>query len=130
MELTAFNLEVVTCFKDFAKYNLQLTHLNLEKTGLIVPAIKYLAALLRKSQALRCLHLCGNEGVTPEVVSWIRDRIHAKREPVPVKVRPPSAQLKYGDDKHKNNASPMKGGMMKVHRGGSLIDQDYDSVNK
>jgi hypothetical protein len=114
VELTAFNLEVVTCFQDFAKYNLELKHINLEHTGLIVPAIKYLASLLRKSQALQCLHLCGNEGITPEVVSWIRDRIHAKPETVPVKVRPPSAQLKYGNDINKNKGTPMRRNMMRV----------------
>jgi len=60
VELSSFNLGVVTCFKDFIKYNQVLNHINLENTGLIAPAIKYLSSLLRKSQALRCLHLCGN----------------------------------------------------------------------
>lgn len=42
-------MQVVTCFKDFIKYNLRLAHINLERCGLIAPALKYLAALLRKS---------------------------------------------------------------------------------
>ena len=37
------------CFKDFIKYNLKLNHLNLETTGLIGPAIKYIIPLLRKA---------------------------------------------------------------------------------
>ena len=49
VELSPFNLQVVSCFKDFIKYNTHLTHLNLENTGLIAPAIKFLAALLRRS---------------------------------------------------------------------------------
>ena len=78
VELTSFNLEVITCFKDFIKYNIFLVHLNLEHCGLIGPAIKYIAALLRKSQALRCLHLCGNTGVNDEMVEWVKTRIHAR----------------------------------------------------
>ena len=79
VELTPFNLEVVTCFKDFIKYNPKLTHLNIERCGLIQPAIKYIASLLGKSQALRCLHLCGNIGLSLEVIEWIRNRIHARQ---------------------------------------------------
>ena len=66
-------------------------HLNLERTGLIEPALKFLTALLRKSQALRCLHLCGNEGLSERLISWIRVRIHARKEREPVVINPPSA---------------------------------------
>ena len=78
-ELSQFNLEVVTCFKDFIKYNTKLTHLNIERCGLIAPAIIFITGLLRKSQALRCLHLCGNMGLSQELVEWMRHRIHAKK---------------------------------------------------
>ena len=77
-ELTPFNKEVVTCFKDFIKYNLNLVQLNLENTGLNAPAIKYLTSLLRKSQALRSLNLSGNGGLSSDMEEWVRNRIHAK----------------------------------------------------
>ena len=69
---------MLECFHDFIKYNIYLQHLDLQSTGLIVPAIKYITNLLCKAQALRCLHLCGNHGVTEELHAWIRNRIHAK----------------------------------------------------
>lgn len=75
--LSPFNSEVVHCFKDFIKYNAYLLHLNLQTTGLIDPSVKFIASLLRKSQALSSLHLCDNK-VAPETVDWIRSRIHAR----------------------------------------------------
>ena len=78
--LSPFNQEVVECFRNFIKYNLHLVHVNLERTGLVEPAIRFLASLLRKSQALRCLHLCGNPGISERLVNWIRARIHATPE--------------------------------------------------
>ena len=72
------------CFKDFVKYNTYLVHLDLTETGLIEPAVKYLAALLRKSQGLRCMHLCGNKGITDESLDWIKKRIHAQSLPEPI----------------------------------------------
>ena len=77
-ELSAFNLSVVGCFKDLIKYNAKLEHLNLDSCGLSSAAIKYIAALLRKSQALRCLHLSGNHGLSSEVIEGVRERLHAK----------------------------------------------------
>ena len=67
-KLTKHNEKVLSCFKDFIKYNIHLVSLNLENTGLTEPAVAYLGSLLRKSQGLRCLHLCANEGITPAVV--------------------------------------------------------------
>lgn len=71
------------CFKDFIKYNVYLVHLNLENTGLCEPAILLIVPFLRKSQALRCLHLSANECITPEIVEWTRKRIHAKAQKEP-----------------------------------------------
>ena len=76
--LTKHNEKVLSCFKDFIKYNIHLVSLNLENTGLIEPAVVYLGSLLTKSQGLRCLHLCANEGITPGVVEEVRERIKAK----------------------------------------------------
>jgi len=76
--LSQFNQQVVECFKDHIKYNTYLVHLDLKACGLIAPALKYLAALLRKSQALRVFHLNGNKGIDDELVAWIQKRIHAK----------------------------------------------------
>ena len=120
VELTPFNLEVVSCFKDFVKYNIHLVHLNLERCGLIGPAIKFIAALLRKSQALRCLHLCGNVGVNDDMVDFVHERIHARLLDRPVNLRAHSAQNKYANAK----GSPMKRGLMKVNRGMSIEFQD------
>ena len=47
--LSPFNLEVVSCFKEFIKYNAYLIHLDLTMTGLINPAIKFVCSLLRRS---------------------------------------------------------------------------------
>lgn len=73
---------------------MSLAHLNLERCGLNEPAIKYLVALLRKSQALRCLHLCNNYGLSKEygvlnqeLIEWIRERIHAKKEEVEKQIK-------------------------------------------
>ena len=88
VELSPFNQEVVACFKDFIKYNVYLVHLDLQATGLIIPAIKYLTALLRKAQGLRSLHLCGNKGLNEEVFQWIKERIHARAMTEPVIVPP------------------------------------------
>lgn len=76
--LSHFNQKVVDCFKNHIKYNTYLVHLDLKACGLIAPALKYLAALLRKSQALRVFHLDGNKGIDDELVAWIEKRIHAK----------------------------------------------------
>lgn len=61
-------------------------------TGLIEPAIKYIVALLRKSQALSCLHLCGNKGimkagkVNKELKKWVKSRIKAKKLKPPMHI--------------------------------------------
>ena len=48
-ELTAHNAETLSYFKDFIKYNCYLTSVNLENTGLIAPAITYIASLLPRA---------------------------------------------------------------------------------
>lgn len=57
--------------------------LKLENTGLSPPTIAQIASLLRKSQAIRCLHLSANEGITPELCEWIRRRIHSVQKTEP-----------------------------------------------
>jgi len=76
--LSPNNHEVMNFFKNFIKYNLHLVSLNLDNTGLNPQTLIVLAGLLRRCQAIRCLHMSANEGVTPAVVSWIRSRIQAK----------------------------------------------------
>ena len=56
--------EVMECLKDFVKYNISLIHLDLQNTGLIRPFILYIAHFLTRAQSLRCIHLCGNPGLT------------------------------------------------------------------
>ncbi len=74
------NYETISLLKPFIKYNYFLETLNLENTGLIEPAVRFIGDLLTKSQGLRCVHLCANEGITPEVITWISKRIRAKDE--------------------------------------------------
>ena len=92
-------------------------HLNLEQCGLIGPAIKYISSLLRKSQALRCLHMCGNVGVTEEITAWVKIRVHARLLHDSVQLRAHSAQAKYAGN---SAGSPMKRGLMKINRGSSI----------
>ena len=100
---------------------MRLNHLNLERCGLIEPAIKYITALLRRSQALRSLHLCGNDGLSPQLIEWIRKRIHARPHREDRVLLPASVQKKYDDNV---KGAPMKRGLMKVNRGLSL---DFES---
>ena len=92
-ELTAKNKEAMVCFKDFIKYNVYLVSINLENTGLIAPAIKYISSLLTKSQGLRCLHLCANEGISPQLIDEISLRIKAK-DPIESRVVAPYKKVK------------------------------------
>lgn len=69
LTLSERNNETLSNFKDFIKYNCYLVSLSLENTGLNAPAITFITSLLTKAQSLRCLHLCANEGITPEIVA-------------------------------------------------------------
>ena len=74
------------CLKDFIKYNIRLIHLDLTNTGLTYAAIVYIGMILTRAQSLRCLHLCGNPGLTSygeeglnvELERFLRKRIRAK----------------------------------------------------
>ena len=81
-------METMSCFKNFIKYNAYLISINLENTGLVAPAITYICSILRKSQGLRCLHLCANEGISPKIIEQISLRIKAK-EPIEPRVIQP-----------------------------------------
>ena len=48
-ELDARNMETMSYFKDFIKYNIYLECINLENTGLIEPAITFISSFLTKS---------------------------------------------------------------------------------
>ena len=93
--------------------------------GKLQPALKYIAALLRKSQALRCLHLCGNPGLSREVIEWMRARIHARPARGVRLMEPLKATVKYkhnvGETKGTaKRGMPLRRGLMKVHRQGSI----------
>mmetsp|Transcript_33978 Transcript_33978/g.41913 ORF Transcript_33978/g.41913 Transcript_33978/m.41913 type:complete len:144 (+) Transcript_33978:688-1119(+) len=87
-ELSKFNQDVVNCLKTFIKYNLNLVTLNLENTGMNAQAIALVASLLRKSQAIRCLHLSANEGISAELTEWVRKRVHATDKIEPNNIKP------------------------------------------
>ena len=76
--MNAHNAETLSYFKDFIKYNCYLTSVILENTGLIKPAIIFIANLLPRAQGLRSIHLCANEGINDEVIEYVRNRIRAK----------------------------------------------------
>ena len=117
MPLSSFNQKVITCFKDFIKYNLHLAHINLERCGLVEQAIREIAALLRKAQALRCIHLCNNVGLSPETIEWVRARIHAKSDEEQREIRMVPPGKKYEG----HSSVPInKKGMMKIFRGASI----------
>ena len=71
VELSEWNMYVMDMFRDFVKYNPNLIHLDLQNTGLMVPAIKQFGDLLTRAQSLKCLHLSGNDGVTEDTVKWL-----------------------------------------------------------
>lgn len=48
-DLSERNAETMLCFKDFIKYNAELQMINLENTGLIEPAIRFIVPLLRRA---------------------------------------------------------------------------------
>jgi len=59
-ELSPINLEIMSCFKEFIKYNPNLIELNLSNTKLTNAAILYLCYCLQRATSLRTIHLCGN----------------------------------------------------------------------
>ena len=75
--LTEFNQEVLDCLSDFTKYNAKLIHLDLQKTGLSEPILRYFGKILRRAQSLRAIHLCGNPGLSVGLVEYLQERIHA-----------------------------------------------------
>ena len=80
-------------FKDFIKYNPHLIHLDLKQTGLTAEAIRQFGTILTRAQSLRCLHLCGNEGVTDETIEFLLQRIKGKKPVVPNLILPPKKTI-------------------------------------
>ena len=69
--LSEFNQQVMDCFASLIKRNSEIEHIDLTNTGLIPPAIKFICSQLRRAQALRALHLCGNKGINSNLILWI-----------------------------------------------------------
>ena len=93
--MSARNIDLLNCFTRFIKYNTYLVHLDLRNIGLIEPAIKNITSFLNKAQALQCLHLGGNEGVTPEIVKWIAHRIKGCMKGPEINIPPMSKEFQY-----------------------------------
>ena len=89
VELSTYNKEIMAKFKEFVKYNPFLIHLDLQQTGMMVPAIKEIGNLLTRAQSLRCIHLCGNDGVTDDTIEWLLNRIKGKRPVVSNDIKAP-----------------------------------------
>ena len=86
--LTPKNEQVMEGLKHFMKYNVKLVHMDLQMTGLPLQIIRQIGTYLTRATSLRCIHLCGNQGVTNESIEWIRRRIKAKDETDPVNIQP------------------------------------------
>ena len=74
--------------KNFIKYNPYLVHLDLQTTGLSAPIIRLIGHMITRATGLQCIHLCGNEGITDDMIEWLRKRIHAKEDVEPVLIHP------------------------------------------
>ena len=88
MPLSARNVEILDCLAQFIKYNTYLVHLDVSNCGLIEPALKYLTSFLTKAQALQCLHLDNNEGVSPQMIDWICERVNGRMNRNEVNIPP------------------------------------------
>ena len=56
--------------------------------------------MLTRAQSLRCIHLCGNEGVTESNIEWMLTRIKGRRAVIPNEILPPGkvlGQIKVDD---------------------------------
>ena len=93
--LSERNREILSCFSTFIKYNTYLVHLDLRNVGLSVAGIKYVTSFLNKAQALQVMHLGGNDGVTPEIVNWVCERIKGRMKGPEVNVPPLSKEFQY-----------------------------------
>jgi len=62
----------------FIKYNAKLVHIDLQTNRLPAPIIRQLGHILTRATSLQAIHLCGNEGITEEMIEWLVNRIRAK----------------------------------------------------
>ena len=127
--LSDVNKETLMCLTHFIKYNTFLVHLDLRNIGLIVPAIKFIASYLNKAQALQCLHLGGNEGVTPSTVNWVCERIKGKMKETEISIPPMSKEFQYKNYIHENHG-PINHGLLKLLRSQTSIENDPREVNQ
>ena len=87
IELSAPNVEIVSCLNDFIKRNINLVYLDLQATGLIQSALKSICSTLRHSLNLQSLHLSGNPGVSPSLMAWTVSRLKAHLvDPEPISI--------------------------------------------
>ena len=91
--LSERNHELLSCLSTFIKYNTFLVHLDLRNVGLTEAGIKYISSFLNKAQALQCLHLGGNEGVSQEVINWVCERIKGRMKGPEINVPPLSKEF-------------------------------------
>jgi len=62
----------------FIKRNPSLVHVNLQNCDLDEGKLRMIGGCLRKSHAMRAIHLCGNPGINEGLIKWMKGRIHAK----------------------------------------------------
>ena len=66
---------MIDCLKEFATYNINHVHLDLQNTGMNDEALLKAARFLRKSWSLQCVHLSGNPGISAQLADKLRDML-------------------------------------------------------
>ena len=99
-------------------------HLDLRNVGLTEAGIKFISSFLNKAQALQCLHLGGNEGVTQEVINWVCERIKGRMKGPEINVPPLSKEFQYKQfDFMGEKAKPIKkNGLLKLLRRATSVE--------
>ena len=113
---------MLSCLSTFIKYNTYLVHLDLRNIGLNESGIKYIASFLTKSQALQCLHLGGNAGVTQEIVNWVCERIKGRMKSQEVSIAPLRKEDQYKMFEDAKHESPIKKGLLRLLRKQTSIE--------
>lgn len=64
----------------FIKKSRHLIHADFSNTGMSEKILWYFGRSMRRSRSLRAVHLSDNPGMTPRVVEYLKQRIHAKEQ--------------------------------------------------
>ena len=109
------NKKILKCLSNFIKYNLNLSHLDLQATGLNDSAIRFIVQQVSQSHSLQNVHLCGNEGISQALVEWIAQELDTEIEQEEMIITIPNyqgpmqqqsiSQIRNGTQQFKENKS-------------------------